>query len=85
MDIDDLRGLFVLEGLTDDQLHQLLAAGGEVRFDAGDELFHEGEPATSWWVLLAGRVDLVRQAGREEPVVMMTMDRPGVWAGLLDR
>jgi signal transduction histidine kinase len=81
MDIDDLRGLFVLEGLTDDQLHQLLAAGEEVRFEAGDELFHEGEPATVWWVLLDGRIDLVRQAGREEPVVMMTMDRPGLWAG----
>ena len=81
MDIDDLRGLFVLEGLTDDQLHRLLAAGDEVRFDAGDELFHEGQPATSWWVLLDGRIDLVRQAGREEPVVMMTMDRPGLWAG----
>jgi signal transduction histidine kinase len=81
MDVDDLRGLFVLEGLTDDQLHELLTVGGEVRFAAGDELFHEGEPATSWWVLLDGRVDLVRQAGREEPVVMMTMDRPGLWAG----
>ena len=81
MEVDDLRGLFVLEGLTDDQLHQVLVAGDEVHFDAGDELFHEGEPATSWWVLLEGRVDLVRQAGREEPVVMMTMDRPGLWAG----
>ena len=81
MDIDDLRGLFLFDGLSDDQLRALIAAGEEVPFDDGQELFHEGEPAESWWVLLDGRVDLVRQAGREEPVVMRTMDRPGVWAG----
>ena len=50
-------------------------------FDEGTELFHEGDPADFWWVLLDGRVELVRRAGREEAVVMMTMDRPGVWAG----
>ena len=81
MHIDDLRDLFVLEGLNDDQLRELVAVAEEVPFDQGQELFHEGEPADSWWVLLDGRVDLVRRAGREEPVVLMTMDRPGVWAG----
>jgi signal transduction histidine kinase len=45
------------------------------------ELFREGAPADWWWVLVDGLVDLVRQAGREEPVVMRTMDRPGLWAG----
>ena len=81
MNVDDLRALFLFEGLTDEQLAELLAAGEEVYFDEGTELFHEAEPAEAWWVLLDGRVDLVRQAGREEAVVMMTMDRPGMWAG----
>ncbi len=81
MRADDLRHLFLFEGLSDDQLHGLVAAGDEVRFDEGTELFHEGAPAEFWWVLVDGRVDLVRQAGREEPVVLVTMDRPGVWAG----
>jgi signal transduction histidine kinase len=81
MDIDDLRDLFVLDGLSDEQLAGLLAAGEEVRFDEGKELFREGDPADFWWVLLDGRVDLVRRAGREEAVVMLTMERPGVWAG----
>ena len=81
MDIAELRGLFVLDGLSDHQLQELLGGGEEVAFEAGDELFHEGAPAAYWWVLLDGHVDLVRQAGREEPVVLMTMDRPGLWAG----
>jgi signal transduction histidine kinase len=81
MHIDDLRPLFLFDVLTDDQLYELLMAGHEFRFDDGQELFHEGDPASFWWVLIEGKVDLVRQAGREEPVVMMTMERPGVWAG----
>jgi signal transduction histidine kinase len=77
----DLRGLFLFDGLSDEQLGDLVAAGDEVRFDEGTELFHEGAPAEYWWVLLDGQVELVRQAGREEPVVLRMMDRPGVWAG----
>ena len=44
-------------------------------------LFVEGEPADRWWVLLSGRVELVRRAGRRDAVVMLTWERPGVWAG----
>ncbi|HWC68067.1 MAG TPA: ATP-binding protein [Acidimicrobiales bacterium] len=81
MHADELRGLFIADGLTDAQLAELVAAGEEVAFREGDELFHEGEPATFWWVLLEGRVQLIRQAGRPEAVVMRTMDQPGLWAG----
>ncbi len=81
MDVEDLRGLFLFDGLSDERLRELVAAGHEVRFEKGEELFREGDPADFWWVLLEGRIDLVRRAGREEAVVMLTMDRPGVWAG----
>ena len=81
MDAADLRDLFIFDGLDDGQLAELAALGEAVPITAGVELFHEGDPAAFWWVLLDGTVDLVRQAGREQPVVMMTMERPGVWAG----
>lgn len=81
MRAEALRPLFLFDGVSDEQLAELAAAGDEVPFHEGLELFHEGEPADCWWMLLEGRVDLVRRAGREEAVVMMTMDRPGVWAG----
>ena len=81
MDINELRGLFLLDGLTDEQLGEMLVAGEEVHYAKDEELFHEGEPADHWYLLLEGHIDLVRKAGREEAVVMMTWERPGLWAG----
>ena len=78
--VADLRGLDLFEGLTDAQLADLVAAGEEVRFGPGDELFRAGEHAEAWWVLVEGSVDLVRHVGRED-VVVRTMARPGLWAG----
>src|SRR5262245_49110001 len=78
--IDDLRGVYLFEGLSDEQLGDLIAVGDEVRFEAGDVLFREGEVADFWWVLLSGRVELLRRTRWEESVAGV-MDRPGVWAG----
>jgi signal transduction histidine kinase len=77
---DDLGALFLFEALTDAQLAELMAAGEEIRFEAGQELFQESAPADHWWVLLEGQVELVRHAGREESVLRM-MEVPGQWAG----
>ena len=79
--VDELRPIFLFDGLTDAQLADLAAVGEKVAFEASEELFKEGDPADFWWVLLDGRVQIVRRAGRSEPVVMTTMERPGQWAG----
>jgi signal transduction histidine kinase len=78
--IDVLRTLSLFDGVTDEQLAELAAAGEEVRFEPGDVLFAEGEHADDWWVLVEGAVDLVRRVGRED-VVVRTMNVPGTWAG----
>ena len=78
--IDVLRTLSLFDGVTDEQLAELAAAGEEVRFEPGDVLFAEGEYADGWWVLVEGAVDLVRRVGRED-VVVRTMNVPGTWAG----
>ena len=80
MRVDDLRSLSLFHGLTDDQLAGLVDGGTEVRFEPGVELFHEGEHADFWWVLLDGAIDLVRRVGRED-IVVGRMDAPGRWAG----
>jgi signal transduction histidine kinase len=80
MELAELRSIFLFDGLTDEQLAELRDAGEEVTFHAGETLFQEGEPAVFWWVLLAGRVDLLRRTGHEATVVN-AMERPGVWAG----
>jgi CRP-like cAMP-binding protein len=80
VDLDELRRLDLFTGTGEEQLRQLLAAGVEVRFTPGEELFQEGRPADSWWLLLEGCIDLVRHVGREE-ALLGTMDVPGRWAG----
>ena len=80
MDIEELRGIELFTGLTDDQLADLATGGDEVPFETGDVVFAEGEHADEWWVLLAGSLDLVRKVGRED-VVVARMDVPGRWAG----
>src|SRR3954471_7719938 len=80
MHVDDLRSLALFEGLTDDQLAELVAGGTEVAIAPGGDLFREGEAAESWWLLVDGAISLVRRTGREETVVAR-MDQPGRWAG----
>ncbi len=80
MHLGDLRPLALFDGLGDDQLLELIAVGAGVSFVPGDELFREGEPADFWWVLVDGRIDLVRHVGREE-TLLGAMDAPGRWAG----
>jgi signal transduction histidine kinase len=76
----DLRSLRIFDGVTDDQLAELVAAGAEVHIEPGVDLFREGEHADFWWLLVDGAVDLVRHVGGEDTVVGR-MDVPGRWAG----
>ncbi|MET0642095.1 MAG: ATP-binding protein [Jiangellaceae bacterium] len=80
MRLDDFRSLSIFDGLTDDQLGELVEGGTEVRIEPGVYLFREGEYADFWWVLVDGAVDLIRHVGREDTVVAR-MDVPGRWAG----
>ena len=80
MRVDDLRSLSLFDGLSDDQLGELVEAGAEVPVEAGVDLFREGEHADFWWVLIDGAIDLRRHMGREDTVVGR-MDVPGRWAG----
>jgi signal transduction histidine kinase len=80
MRVDELRPLSIFDGLRDDQLAELVEGGTEVRIEPGVELFHEGEHADYWWLLVDGAIDLVRHVGREDTVVAR-MDAPGRWAG----
>jgi signal transduction histidine kinase len=80
MRADELRSFSIFDGLTGDQLAELVEGGTEVRIEPGVELFREGEHADYWWVLLDGAVDLMRHVGREDTLVGR-MDVPGRWAG----
>jgi signal transduction histidine kinase len=80
MPVEELRGIYLFQGLDEDQLRALAADAEELRFAPGQVLFVEGQPAEHLWVLLEGRMELVRRTGSEETVVRV-MDTPGLWAG----
>ena len=80
MQLSDIRALPLFVGTTDEELQLLVDLGDEVTFVPGDEVFHDGEPADFWWVLVEGALDLGRKVGREE-TRLGAMDQPGQWAG----
>ncbi|MGI8720941.1 MAG: cyclic nucleotide-binding domain-containing protein, partial [Geodermatophilaceae bacterium] len=80
MRVEDLRPLYLFDGLTDEQLAELVEAGAEIRIEPGAPLFREGEDADHWWVLIDGAIELSRHIGREQ-TVLGRLDVPGRWAG----
>src|SRR6476660_5463281 len=80
LELSDLRTVPLFDGLRDDQLEELLAAGDEVAIVPGEVLWLEGDRADYWWVVVDGSLDLSRRIGRED-VVVGRMDVPGRWAG----
>ena len=76
----ELASIGIFGGLSEAQLVELVEAGDDVAFAPGTEVWRQGEPADYWWVLLEGRIDLVRHIGRED-VVFGHLDTPGRWAG----
>ena len=77
---EELRSLGLFQKVSEDQLRHLVGLGEEVVFAPGDELWPQNEPADCWWVLLEGRIDLMRTVGHEE-TLLGAMDAPGRWAG----
>jgi signal transduction histidine kinase len=78
-DVAELRTLFLFAKLTDDQLGWLCEHGRVERFQPG-WVFHESDPADSFYVLLDGTIVLSRQVGAEDVEVSRTSQR-GVYAG----
>ncbi|TFV58079.1 cyclic nucleotide-binding domain-containing protein [Mycobacterium sp. PS03-16] len=78
-DIDELRGLFIFAGLTDEQLTRLCRSGRVLDLDAG-ELCREGEPAAHFYVLLDGEIALSKRSGTRDIDIWRASD-PGAYCG----
>jgi signal transduction histidine kinase len=76
---DELRTLFLFEKLTDAQLDWLCQRGRVEVIPAGP-VYAEGDPATSFYVLLEGTVVLSRRVGADDIELDRTSKR-GVFAG----
>jgi len=75
----ELRGLFLFEKLTDAQL-DWLCREGRVEVAEPGFVYAEGEPATHFYVLLAGTVVLYRRIGADD-VETTRSSSPGVYGG----
>ena len=79
---EELRGCFLFESLTDEQLDWLVEHGTVETHDAGVEVYDQGEAADSFYVLLEGEVQLVKRLDGTD-VVLSTSDLPGSYAGAM--
>jgi signal transduction histidine kinase len=78
-DADELRSLFLFEGLTSEQLAWLCREGHVEQHQPG-LVFAEGEPAECCYVLLDGTLVLSRKVGGDDVEVVRSSQR-GVYAG----
>jgi signal transduction histidine kinase len=76
---DELRRLFLFEKLTGEQLGWLCAEG-RVELIPPGPVYTEGEPATCFYVLLAGTLVLSRRVGADDVETNRT-SMPGVYGG----
>jgi signal transduction histidine kinase len=77
---DELRTMFLFEALTAEQLDWIAERSRVELFPAGDTVYTEGEPATCFYVLLAGTITMFRRVGGEEIELTRSSQR-GAYAG----
>ncbi len=76
----ELRGCFLFESLSDEQLDWLVQHGTVETYGPGVNVYDEGGPAESFYVLLEGEIQLVKHLDGSD-VVMSTADQPGAYGG----
>jgi len=79
---DELRKLFLFESLDAEKLSWLAGEGLVERVAGGRDIYVEGDPATSFYVLISGTVSLNRLVHGDDLEVSRT-SQPGVYAGAM--
>ncbi|HEY2302369.1 MAG TPA: ATP-binding protein [Acidimicrobiales bacterium] len=77
---DELRNCFLFESLTDEQLDWLVDHGTVETHDPGVDVYRQDASAESFYVLLDGEIQLVKQLDGAD-VVLTTANQPGAYAG----
>ncbi|MGD8961525.1 MAG: MMPL family transporter [Desulfobacterales bacterium] len=53
------EGIPLFKGLSRTQIHYVIMAGSLTKIDAGEVLFHKGDPSDSMYVIISGSMDVV--------------------------
>jgi signal transduction histidine kinase len=77
---DELRTLFLFEKLADDQLDWVAENGYVEEYAAGTTVLNEGDPATCFYVLLSGTLQMTRLVHGDE-LEMVRTDQRGAYSG----
>jgi signal transduction histidine kinase len=72
---DELRTMFLFEALTPEQLDWIAQRSRVELFPAGGTIYTEGEPATCFYVLLAGTITMTRRVAGDEIEVVRSSQR----------
>src|SRR5438270_9044088 len=81
MTVERLRDVPILASLGDAELARLAGAGRERRLAPGELLFHQGERAGAFHVVLEGQLETTREVAGEQ-VLMMTHGPGGYLSAL---
>jgi signal transduction histidine kinase len=79
---DELRGTFLFESLSDEQLDWLAEHGEVENYPAGVYVYTQGDAAEAFYVLLDGEIELVKQMDGTD-VVLSNTSQPGSYAGVM--
>ena len=75
MNIQDLRKSPLFQGLSDDELQQLMDNAKPVALRAGEVLMKQGEPGDSAFVVVQGEFAITKQSGQS--VIKIDVRNPG--------
>ena len=75
-----LRQSDLFANVSDDEITSILAQGEEVQLQQGDVLFAEGTPATNFYILLEGDLQITHQMNGQDVVIADHAD-PGSFTG----
>lgn len=75
-----------LKGIEKSYLQVLAECGSNVRFDAGEVIFREGEPANLFYLIRHGRVAVETYAPDRGPVIIQTLGEGDLlgWSWLIE-
>ena len=69
----DIRDQYLCQGMSEEEINQLLSAGKMTRFARGDVIFRAGEYADSFFFILDGKVDVTVNAGVNREIRLATL------------
>src|SRR5689334_16837124 len=75
MNLQDLRKSPLFQGLSDDELQQLMDMAEPVLLRAGDVLIKQGDPGDAAYVVIKGEFEIQKQSGQS--LIKIDVRNPG--------